>query len=47
MRRTRTLSAPPLKCQTAELPMPHPIIPVLAERGGTQLKTPRDLSRLE
>jgi ERCC4-type nuclease len=22
-------------------PVPHPVIPVLAERGGTQLKTPR------
>ena len=23
------------------VPVPHPVIPVLAERGGTQLKTPR------
>lgn len=23
------------------MPVPHPAIPVLAERGGTQLKTPR------
>lgn len=22
-------------------PVPHPVIPVLAERGGTQLKAPR------
>jgi ERCC4-type nuclease len=22
-------------------PVPHPVIPVLAERGGTQLQTPR------
>jgi ERCC4-type nuclease len=27
--------------QTASPPMPHPAIPVLAERGGTQLRTPR------
>ena len=25
----------------AAAPVPHPIIPVLAERGGTQLRTPR------
>jgi hypothetical protein len=25
------------------VPVPHPAIPVLAERGGTQLKTPRPL----
>jgi len=31
----------PLEWQTAEAPVPHPAIPVLAERGGTQLKTPR------
>lgn len=41
MRRRGTLIASPLKWQTAGVPMPHPAIPVLAERGGTQLKTPR------
>lgn len=25
----------------ADAPVPHPALPVLAERGGTQLKTPR------
>jgi len=25
----------------AAAPVPHPAIPVLAERGGTQLRTPR------
>ncbi len=41
MRRHRTLVASPLEWQTAAVPTPHPAIPVLAERGGTQLKTPR------
>jgi ERCC4-type nuclease len=41
MRRTRTLIASPLEWQTAGVPIAHPAIPVLAERGGTQLKTPR------
>jgi ERCC4-type nuclease len=41
MRRRRTLIASPLEWQTPAVPMPHPAIPVLAERGGTQLKTPR------
>lgn len=41
MRRTRTLIASPLEWQTAGVPIVHPAIPVLAERGGTQLKTPR------
>ena len=41
MRNQRTLIASPLKWQTKAVPVPHPAIPVLAERGGTQLKTPR------
>jgi ERCC4-type nuclease len=41
VRRSRTLIASPLKWQMASAPLPHPPIPVLAERGGTQLKTPR------
>ena len=32
---------PPLYWQMSTTPVPHPVIPVLAERGGTQLKTPR------
>ncbi len=40
MRRHRTLIASPLKWQISAVPVPHPAIPVLAERGGTQLKTP-------
>jgi len=31
----------PLEWQMTAAPVPHPVIPVLAERGGTQLKTPR------
>jgi ERCC4-type nuclease len=31
----------PLEWQMAAAPVPHPLIPVLAERGGTQLNTPR------
>jgi ERCC4-type nuclease len=40
MRRHRTLIPSPLKWQMSAVPVPHPAIPVLAERGGTQLKTP-------
>jgi len=41
MRGRRTLIASPLQWQTKAVPVPHPTIPVLAERGETQLKTPR------
>jgi ERCC4-type nuclease len=41
MRRHRTLIGSPLQWQTKAAPVPHPPIPVLAERGGTQLNTPR------
>lgn len=41
MRKARTLIASPLKWQMAAVPVSHPAIPVLAERGGTQLQTPR------
>jgi ERCC4-type nuclease len=41
MRRHRNLIASPLKWQAKAAPVPHPAVPVLAERGGTQLKTPR------
>ncbi len=39
-RSRRTLIASPLEWQMSAGPMPPPIIPVLAERGGTQLRTP-------
>jgi ERCC4-type nuclease len=41
MKRRRTLITPPLEWQMTAAPVPHPVIPVLAERGGTQLKTPK------
>ena len=41
MKTRRTLIRSPLGWQITAAPMPHPTIPVLAERGGTQLKTPR------
>src|SRR5437870_11196912 len=41
MKRRRTLITSPLEWQMTAAPVPHPVIPVLAERGGTQLKTPR------
>jgi len=41
MKTHRALIASPLKWQRKAVPVPHPAIPVLAERGGTQLKTPR------
>jgi hypothetical protein len=39
--RRRTLITSPLHWQMNTMPVPHPVIPVLAGRGGTQLKTPR------
>ena len=40
-RRTPTLIKSPLAYRMAEIPVEHPVLPVLAERGGTQLKAPR------
>jgi ERCC4-type nuclease len=41
MRRHRTLITSPLEWQMTAAPVPPPLIPVCAERGGTQLQTPR------
>jgi ERCC4-type nuclease len=41
MKRHRTLITSPLEWPMTAAPVPHPAIPVLAERGGTQLKTPK------
>lgn len=41
LRRRRALISSPLEWQMTAMPVPHPVIPVLAERGGTQLQTPR------
>ena len=40
-KRITTLIKSPLSWQMDAIPIPHPGIPVLAERGGTQLRTPR------
>lgn len=41
MKRRRTLISSPLEWQMMAAPVAAPRIPVLAERGGTQLKTPK------
>ncbi len=41
MRRRRTLITSPLEWQMTALPVAHPALPGVAERGGTQLRTPR------
>jgi hypothetical protein len=43
MRRHRHLIMSPLEWQMTAAPVPHSVIPVLAERGGTQLQTPRPM----
>lgn len=40
-RRMPTLIKSPLAWHLGDVPVAHPAIPVLAERGGTQLKAPR------
>jgi ERCC4-type nuclease len=44
MKRRRFLIPSPLDWQTTPGPVPHPAIPVLAERGGTQLRVPRPVA---
>jgi len=39
--RRRTLIIPPIKWQMTALPVSPPALPVIAERGGTQLRTPK------
>jgi ERCC4-type nuclease len=41
LRRRRALITSPLEWQMTAAPVSHPVIPVLAERGGTQLTAPR------
>jgi ERCC4-type nuclease len=41
MKTRRTLIRSPLEWQLTAAPVPHPAIPALAERGGTQLRSPR------
>jgi ERCC4-type nuclease len=40
VRKARTLISSPLAWQMCAGPVSHPALPVLAERGGTQLRTP-------
>lgn len=40
MPRKRSLISSPLAWTDTNLPVPHPPLPVVAERGGTQLRTP-------
>lgn len=47
MPRKRTLIASPLDWQLSAAPVPHPAIPVLAERGGTQLRTPLPVAMVD
>lgn len=43
MKKRRTLIKSPLEWQLTAAPVPHPRHPVVAERGGTQLHTPRPM----
>ncbi|HTT25260.1 MAG TPA: ERCC4 domain-containing protein [Candidatus Sulfotelmatobacter sp.] len=40
-RASPTLIKSPLEWNMSSAPVPHPAIPVLAERGGTELRTPK------
>lgn len=40
MAKRRTLVGSPLQWQMQPMPVPPPMLPVVAERGGTQLRTP-------
>lgn len=39
--RRRTLIVPPIKWRMTPLPVAPPVLPVVAQRGGTQLRTPK------
>jgi ERCC4-type nuclease len=43
MKKRRTLITSPLEWQMTAAPVPHPALPVAAERGGTALRTPRPI----
>jgi ERCC4-type nuclease len=47
MPRKRTLIPSPLAWTTLNLPVPHPALPVVAERGGTQLRTPLPIAIID
>lgn len=44
MARRRTLIVPPIKWRMSELPVAPPAVPAIAERGGTQLRTPKPVA---
>jgi ERCC4-type nuclease len=44
MKKRRFLIPPPLDWQAIARPVPHPVVPVIAERGGAQLRTPRPVA---
>lgn len=43
MKKRRTLITSPLEWQLTAAPVPSPRLPVVAERGGTELRTPRPI----
>ena len=47
MRRRRTLITSPLEWQMTALPVSHPAVPAAAERGGTQLRTPKPVAMVD
>ena len=47
MRKRRTLITSPLEWWLTAAPVAPPILPVVAERGGTQLRTPRPLALID
>lgn len=47
MKRRRTLITSPLEWQLTAAPVPPPTRPVVAERGGTQLRTPKPVVILD
>jgi ERCC4-type nuclease len=47
MPRKRTLIPSPLAWTAHPAPVPHPALPVLAERGGTQLHTPLPVATVD
>ncbi len=47
MRKRRTLIVSPLEWQMTAAPVPPPAFPVVAERGGTQLRTPRPVAIID
>lgn len=47
MKRCRRLITSPLEWQLSAAPVSHPARPVVAERGGTELRTPRPVATVD